>query len=111
MTKLLTLGTLFSTLVKTVVVAKLIILGILFLTSFILVLRKALVAELVLQGILLLALFVLSIRVVWVADLVVTGILYSIILILTLYTSFLTTSFLLHHLVCLNHQEHVWTYQ
>ena len=45
LTKLLTLGILFS--VRAVVVAKLEILGILFLTSFILALRPAVVAKLV----------------------------------------------------------------
>ena len=53
MIKLLTLGTLFLTAVKTVVVvvAKLVILRILFLTSLILALRIALVAKLVISGI------------------------------------------------------------
>ena len=46
-TKLLTLGILFSTEVKTVVVAMLVILGILFLMSFILTLRSVVVAKLV----------------------------------------------------------------
>ena len=45
LTKLLTLGILFSTAVKAVVVAKLVILGILFLTSFILALRAVVVAK------------------------------------------------------------------
>ena len=45
--KLLILGILFSTEVKTVVVAMLVILGILFLMSFILTLRSAVVAKLV----------------------------------------------------------------
>ena len=46
-TKLLTLGILFSTEVKTVVVAMLVILGILFLMSFILTLRSVVVNKLV----------------------------------------------------------------
>ena len=51
-TKLLTLGILYSTAVRAVVaVAKLVILGILFLTKFILALRAVLVAKLVIQGI------------------------------------------------------------
>ena len=54
--KLLTLGTLFSTEVKAVVVAKLVILGILLLTSFILALREALVTKLVILRILFLTL-------------------------------------------------------
>ena len=71
MTKLLTLGILFSTAVRAVVVAKLVILGISPLTSFILVLRVVLVAKLV-----------------------ISGFSSSIFLMLTLYRSFLTTSFL-----------------
>ena len=70
MTKLLTLGILFSTAVRALVVAKLVILGISPLTSFI-----------------------LALRVVLVAKLVISGILSSIFFILALYTSFLTTSF------------------
>ena len=49
-TKLLTLGFSFSTAVRTVVEAKLVILGILPLTSFILALRAAVVAKLVILG-------------------------------------------------------------
>ena len=79
MTKLLTLGILFSTALRAVLVAKLVILGISPLTSFI-----------------------LALRVVLVAKLVISGILSSIFFILALYTSFLATSFLLHHLVYLN---------
>ena len=45
MTKLLTLGYLFSSAVGTAVVAKLVILGILFLTSFISSLRAVVVAR------------------------------------------------------------------
>ena len=52
MTKSLTLGTLFSTEIRAIVVTKLVILGILFLTSFILALRKVLVAKLVISSIL-----------------------------------------------------------
>ena len=70
LTKLLTLGILFSTAVTVVVVVKLAVLDILPLTSFI-----------------------LESRVVLVAKLVISGILASIFLILALYTSFLTTSF------------------
>ena len=44
LTNLLTLGVLFSTAVKAVVVAKLVILGILFLISFILALRALIAA-------------------------------------------------------------------
>ena len=83
-TKLLTLGILFSTAVRAVLVAKL---GTLFLTSF-----------------------DLPLRVVLVAELVISGILSSIFLILELYTSFLMT-FLLHHLVYFNQQEQALIYQ
>ena len=69
MTKLLTLGTLFSTAARAVVVANLLFLGNASSTSFILGLREALVAKLV-----------------------ISDILSSIFLILALYTSFLTTS-------------------
>ena len=87
-TKLLTLGILFSTAVRAVLVAKLVMLGTLFLTSF-----------------------DLPLRVVLVAELVISGILSSIFLILVLYTSFLMTSFLLHHLVYFNQQEQALIYQ
>ena len=70
MTKLLTLGILFSTAVRAVVATKLVILVIFFLTSFILPSRVALVAKLV-----------------------ISDILSSIFFILALYTYFLTTSF------------------
>ena len=70
-TKLLTLGILSSTKVKAAVLAKLIILGIFPLNSFILALRGTLVAKLV----------------------VILGILSLTFLILALYTPFLTTSF------------------
>ena len=68
MTKLLTLGILFSTAVRALVVAKLVILGISPLTSFI-----------------------LALKVVSVPKLVISGILSSIFFILALYTSFLIT--------------------
>ena len=67
---MLTSGILFSTAARAVLVAKLVILGISALTSFILVLRIVLVAKLV-----------------------ISGILSSIFLILALYSVFLTTSF------------------
>ena len=79
LTKLLTYGILFSTAVRALVVAQLVILGISLLTSFILALREALVAQLV-----------------------ISAILYSIFLILALYTSFLTTSFFTTSLSLLN---------
>ena len=92
-TKLLTLGILFSTAVRAVVVANLVILGTLFLTSFILALRAEVVAKLVILGISPLTSFILTLRLVLVAELVLSSILSSIFLILELYTSFLTTSF------------------
>ena len=73
LTKLLTLGILFSTLVRPIVVGKL---GIRYIL-----------------GILPLSSFILALRVVLVAKLVMSGILSSIFFILALYTSFLTTSF------------------
>ena len=68
-------GTLFSTAVIPVVVAKLVILGILFITSFILALRTPVVAKLVILGIRFLTPFILALRVVLVAQLVILGIL------------------------------------
>ena len=55
--------------------------------------------------------FILALRLVLVAKLVISGILSSIFFILALYTSFLTISFLLHHLGYLNQQEQVLTHQ
>ena len=60
MTKLLTLGILFSITVRAVLITKLVILSISALTSFILVLREALVAKLVMLGILPSFFFILS---------------------------------------------------
>ena len=63
-------GTLFSTALRAVLLAKLVILGVSSLSSFILTLRESLVTKLV-----------------------ISGISSSIFLILALYTYFLTTSF------------------
>ena len=52
MTRLLTLGTIFSTVVRAAVAANLVILGLSPLTSFILALRVVLVDRLVISGIL-----------------------------------------------------------
>ena len=52
LTKLLTLGISFSTAVRALLVAKLVILGISSLTLFILALREALVAKLLISGVL-----------------------------------------------------------
>ena len=82
-------GIFFSTAVTIVVVARLVILGILFLTSFTLALREVLaVAKLVILGVSFLTSFILALS----SKLVISGILSSIFFILTLYTSFLTTS-------------------
>ena len=82
LTKLLTLGILFSTSLRAAVVDKLVILSILSLTSFILALRAAVVAKLVILGILFLTSFILALRVVLVAKLVISCILSSIFLML-----------------------------
>ena len=71
LTKLLTLGILFSTAVGGVAVAKSVVLSILFLTSFILVLRASVVAKLVILGTSPLAAFILALRVVLVAKFVI----------------------------------------
>ena len=71
LTKLLTLGILFSTAIRAVVVAKLVTPGIVPLTSFILTLRAVLAAELVVLGISPLTSFILALRVVLVAKLVI----------------------------------------
>ena len=78
MTKLITLGILSSTVVRTAVVAKLVILGILFLTSLILPLRKVVVVKLVMLDISPLTSYILALRVILVAKLVISGILSSI---------------------------------
>ena len=77
LTKLLTLGTLFSTAVRVIIVARLLIQGTLSVNSSFLELRSAVVAKLT-----------------------ISGILSSILLIL--YSSFLTTSFLTTLLIYLN---------
>ena len=111
LTKLLTLGILFPTAVRAVVVAKLVILGISPLTPFILALRETLVAKFVILSILPLTSFILELREVLVDKLIISGILSSIFLILALYTSFFTTSFFTASLVYLNQQEQVLIYQ
>ena len=92
-----------------VVVAKLVILGISTLTSFILGSRAAVVAKLVMLGISFLTSFTLALRQVLVAKLVISGILLLIVLILALY-AFLG-HFLPHHLVYLNKQALVLIYE
>ena len=82
------IGILFSTVVREAVVARLIILGILPLISFILASRAALVARLV-----------------------ILDILSSIYLILALYTSFKQLFYRLHLLIFLKSTEKVLTYQ
>ena len=93
LTKLLTLGILFLTAVRAVVVAKSVILGILPITSFILALRAPAAVKLVILGISRLTSFILALRVVTVAKFVISDILSSIFLMLTLYSVVLTTSF------------------
>ena len=88
MTKLLTLGILFSTAIGAVVVAKLVILGISFLTSFI-----------------------KTLMVVLVANLVRSDNFSSIFLTLVLYTSFLTKSSFTKSLSWLKSAEQVLIYQ
>ena len=80
-----------------------------FLTKLLTVVRAVLVTKLVILSILFLTPFVLALRAVVVANLVIPGILSSVFLILSI--SFLMTSFLLHHLVYLNQQEQVLIYQ
>ena len=60
MTRLLILGILFSTVVDAEVVAKPVILGISFVTSFIFILRLVLVAKLLIFGILSSIVFILT---------------------------------------------------
>ena len=86
LTKLLTLGILFSIAAMAAVVAMLVILGISLLNSFILASREASVAKLVTLGISSLTSFTLALREGLVATLVMSGILCSIFLILALYT-------------------------
>ena len=100
--KLLILGNLFLTAVRAVVVvAKLVILGILFLISFILALIAVIVAKLVVLSISYLTSFTLVLRVVLVAKLVISGIFSSILLILAMHASCLTTSFFTTSLILL----------
>ena len=88
MIKLLALGIFLSTAIGETVVATLVILGILFLTSIFLGLRVAVVAKLVILGVSPLTSFISALRVVLVAKLVVSGTLSSVFFILALYTFF-----------------------
>ena len=101
MTTLLTLGILFSTVGREVVVAKLVILGILPLTTLILALSGVVAVKLVILGILFLTSFILALRLVLVAKLIISSISSSIFLILALYRSFLTTLFFTKSLILL----------
>ena len=85
MTKLVTLG-IFSAAV-TVVIAKLVKLGILPLTPFVVTLRAVVIAKLLILGISSLTSFILVLRVVIVDKMVISGILSSAFFILALYTS------------------------
>ena len=132
LTKLLTLGISFSTAVTAAAIVAKLVIGILFLNSFILALREVVVAKLMILDSLLLNSFILPLRVVLVAKLVISGILSSIFLILELYTSFLTlffttilsllkskgigtnlsaSNYLLHFSNCLNHLVHFFIYR
>ena len=75
LTKLHTLDILFPTAVRAVVVVKLVMLGILFLTSIILALGTVVVAKLVMLGISFLIPFILTLRIILVANLVISEIL------------------------------------
>ena len=72
--KLRTSGISYSTAVTTALVAKLVILGVSFLTSFILALKETLVTRLVILSISFLTLFILALKAVLVAKLVKLGI-------------------------------------
>ena len=79
LTKLLTLGISYSTAVRVVVVAKLLILSILFLSSFILTLRAVVAAaKLVTLGTSHLTSFILALTEVLVTNLVTSGVLSSV---------------------------------
>ena len=73
--------------------------------------RTVVVAKLVILAISPLTSFALALRVFLVAKLVISGILSSILLIWALYSVFLTTSFFTTLLVYLNQQEQVLIYQ
>ena len=70
-------GTLVSTAVRAALVAKLVILEVLFSTSFILPLKAAVVTKSVIVGISILPLFISSLRVVLVSKLMMSDILSS----------------------------------
>ena len=80
LTNLLTLGILFSAALRSVVVAKLVILDVL--TSFISAIRAVVVLKLVILDICFLISFILALRVVLGAKLLIIGILSSIFFIL-----------------------------
>ena len=104
LTKLLTLGVLFSTAIRTLVVANLKILGILSLTSFIL--RAVLVAKLVIIGLSPLISFHLASRGALVSKLLISGILSSISFYLSIICIFfIHLHFLLHLLVYRNNRN------
>ena len=99
MTKLPAFGFLFSTPIRVGVVAKSVILGILFITSFILILRAVEVTKLVILGTSFSTSSILTQRVVLVATSVISSISSLTYLILALHASFHIA--LLHHLVYL----------
>ena len=82
LTKLLKIGISFSTAVKSVVLAKLIIWRILFLTSFILALRVVVVVVVVVVEVVVVVVVVIVVVVVVIAKLVILGISYLTLFIL-----------------------------
>ena len=93
LTKLLTVGVLFSTAVRPVVVVKLVISGILFLISFVLALRAVVAVNLVILGISFLISFYFSLRSSFSSYASSIRCLIFSIFDLALYTSFSKTSF------------------
>ena len=75
------------------------------------VVRAIVVAKLVLQGISFLSSLILALTVILVPNIVISGILSSIFIIAALYTSSLTTSFFTTSFSLLKSQEHVLIYQ
>ena len=85
--KLQTLSIICSVEIKAALVVKLVVLGTLFLTSFIFALRAVAVPKLVILGILFFTSFIVALRVVLVGKVVISSILSSTYLTLLSYTS------------------------
>ena len=92
LTKLLTLAILFSKALRTVILAKLVILGIFFNLIYFSITSSSSIQVWKID-ISFLTSFILALRVVLAAKLLISGMISSICLVLALYTSFLTTSF------------------